>query len=134
MLDVSKYFVDTYKNIRLFFVRINSNKFTTKFCCFLFFLFHIQYFCCYVHFYQFLLQIYSHENINQSDNLAHYIVFDFFIFVSTDCSLVKMTSHCLNPNLVLGLRPAVVLQSMVTLFAILLCKKILLGCFFWFNY
>ena len=109
----------------------NSQPSSVAFC---FFYFHIQYFCCYVHFYQFLLQIYSHENINQSDNLAHYIVFDFFIFVSTDCSLVKMTSHCLNPNLVLGLRPAVVLQSMVTLFAILLCKKILLGCFFWFNY
>ena len=79
------------------------------------------------------LQIYSHENINQSDNLAHYILFDFFIFVSTDCSLVKITSYYLNPNLVLGLYPAVILQSMVTLFAILLCKKILLGCFFWFN-
>ena len=79
------------------------------------------------------LQIYSHENINQSDNLAHYILFDFFIFVSTDCSLVKITPYYLNPNLVLGLYPAVILQSMVTLFAILLCKKILLGCFFWFN-
>ena len=37
LFDVSKYFIDSYKNIKVFFVRINSNKLTTKFFfyCFL---------------------------------------------------------------------------------------------------
>ena len=74
------------------------------------FLFCSQYFCRYDPFYQFLLQAYSHENLSQSYILTRYIVFacfliqmNFFIFVSTNCSLVKMKSYCLNPNLVLNL-------------------------------
>ena len=55
---------------------------------------------------------------------------DLFIFISTDCFLVKMTPYCLNPNLVLNLHAAVVLQSMITLVANSLSIKILLGCFF----
>ena len=55
---------------------------------------------------------------------------DLFIFISTDRFLVKMTPHCLNPNLVLNLHAAVVLQSMITLVANSLSIKILLGCFF----
>ena len=34
-----------------------------------------------------------------------------FIFVSADCSLVKMKLYCLNLNLVLNLYAAVVLKS-----------------------
>ena len=50
-----------------------------------------------------------------------------FILVNTDYSLVKMTSYCLNPNLVCA---SLVLQSMITLVAYSLCKKILLSCVF----
>ena len=49
-----------------------------------------------------------------------------FILVNTDYSLVKMTSYCLNPNLVCA---SLVLQSMITLVAYSLCKKILLSVF-----
>ena len=52
-----------------------------------------------------------------------------FIFVSTDCSLVKMTSYCLNPNFVLNLYVDVALQSMITLVANSLRIKISLGGF-----
>ena len=51
---------------------------------------------------------------------------ELFIFVVTDSFLVKITSHCLNPNLVLNLCDAVVLQSMITLIANSLRIK-----FFW---
>ena len=85
-------------------------------------MFHRQYFCHYVHFLQFLLQVYSNENINKYYNLTSYVVFacffpskERFIFVSSDCFLVKLTSFCLNPNLVLHLCAAVVLQSIITL-------------------
>ena len=40
---------------------------------------------------------------------------EMFIFVSNDCSLVKMTSNCLNHNLLLDLCVDVVLQSIITL-------------------
>ena len=40
---------------------------------------------------------------------------ELFIFVSTDCCLVNMTSYCLNPNLVLNLCTAIVLQPTITL-------------------
>ena len=51
---------------------------------------------------------------------------ELFIFVVTDSFLVKITSHCLNHNLVLNLCDAVVLQSMITLIANSLRIK-----FFW---
>ena len=41
-----------------------------------------------------------------------------------------MTSYCLNPNIVPNLCVTVVLQSLITLFAIFLGIKIALGCFF----
>ena len=41
--------------------------------------FCIQYFCRCIHFQKFLLQAYSHENISQSCNLKHYIVFAYFL-------------------------------------------------------
>ena len=44
--------------------------------------------------------------------------------------MFKMTSYCLNPNLVLNLCTAVVLQSMITFIIDSLFIKILLGCFF----
>ena len=44
--------------------------------------------------------------------------------------MVKMISHCLNPNIVLNLCTAVVLQSMITFIINSLFIKILLGCFF----
>ena len=53
-----------------------------------------------------------------------------FIVVSTDCSLVKMTSYCLNPNLALNLCAAVVLQYMFTLVANYLHIQIMFGYFF----
>ena len=31
LFNVSKYFIDSFKNIKVFFVRINSNKLATKF-------------------------------------------------------------------------------------------------------
>ena len=42
---------------------------------------------------------------------------ELIIFVSTGCSYVKMTSYCLNPNLILGLWVDVHLQSIITLTA-----------------
>ena len=54
---------------------------------------------------------------------------ELFIFVNTDYSLVKMTSRGLNPNFVLNLCAAVLLQSKITLVANSLHIKILLGCF-----
>ena len=54
---------------------------------------------------------------------------NFSIFVSSYCSLVELTSYCLNPNLVLNLCAAIVLQSMIVLIANL-SIKILLSYFF----
>ena len=54
------------------------------------------------------------------------------IWSLSDCNwtLVKMTSYCLNPNLVLNSCVAVVLPSISTLVANSLSIKILLGCFY----
>ena len=54
---------------------------------------------------------------------------EFIILVSTDCPFVKITSHCLNPNLVLNLYANVVLQSIITLIANSSSIKIPLHCF-----
>ena len=43
------------------------------------FLFSSQYFCHCVHFHQFLLRAYSHENTSQFYNLKHYIVFAYLL-------------------------------------------------------
>ena len=46
------------------------------------------------------------------------------MFVSTDCTYVKMTSYCLNPNLVINLWANVVLQSIITFIAnLFVCKN-----------
>ena len=50
--------------------------------------------------------------------------------ISTDCSLVQMTSYGLNPNFVLNLCAAVLLQSIIALVTNSLRIKILLGYFF----
>ena len=55
---------------------------------------------------------------------------ELFIFVSTCCSLVKVTSYCLNPNLVLNLGTAVVFQFIIILVMTSLYTKILSDCFF----
>ena len=135
MFDVPRYFIDSFNSIKVFFVRINSNKPTTKFlsyCYFFFFLFHSQYFCHYDH-YQLLLQVYSYENVNKYYKPKHYFVFTPYLFspsneliicASTDCSFVKIVSYCSNPNLVLNLCANVVLQS------IILSLKSLLGLLF----
>ena len=135
MFDVPRYFIDSFNSIKVFFVRINSNKPTTKFlsyCYFYFFLFHSQYFCHYDH-YQLLLQVYSYENVNKYYKPKHYFVFTPYLFspsneliicASTDCSFVKIVSYCSNPNLVLNLCANVVLQS------IILSLKSLLGLLF----
>ena len=53
----------------------------TGFCSITFCIsFHSQYFCHYDHFQQFLLQVYSHENINQFNNLKYHIMFECFSF------------------------------------------------------
>ena len=52
-----------------------------------------------------------------------------FIFVSTDCSLVKITSYFWNPNLALNLCGVVILQCIITLVGNSLCIKFLLDCF-----
>ena len=59
---------------------------------------------------------------------------ELIIFVSTNCSFVKITLYCLNPNFLLNFCVAVVPQSMITLAANPLHIKVLLGCFFWFIY
>ena len=59
-----------------------------------------------------------------------FLQMSFFLFNNTDYSMVKMTSYSLNPNLVLNLYTAVVLQSMITFIINYLFIKILLGCFF----
>ena len=55
---------------------------------------------------------------------------ELFIFISTDCYLVKSTLYRLNPNPVLNLYAAVVLQSMITLISNSLCVKIPLSWLF----
>ena len=55
---------------------------------------------------------------------------ELIIFVSTDCSFVKMTSYRLKPNLVLNLWAIIVLQFIITLIANFSSIKILLTCFF----
>ena len=51
---------------------------------------------------------------------------ELIIFVSIDCSFVKMTSYCLSPNFVLNLRADVVLQSIITMTSNFSFIKILL--------
>ena len=51
---------------------------------------------------------------------------ELFVYVSSDFSLFKTTSSCLNPNLALSLSSAVVLQFMITLIANSLSIKIML--------
>ena len=69
LIEVPKYFIDSFKSITVFFVRISSNKLRSKF---LFYCFLSPYFIVnvsiygYIDFYQFLLQLYSHENITSS--------------------------------------------------------------------
>ena len=111
--DVPEDFVGSFKNIKLFFVRINSNKLTAKlmFYCILIFYFKVRialWTFHYDHFHLFPLQVYSHKNINQLCNLKYLLCLHVFslkwiIFASTDCSFVKVTPHCLNPNLILSL-------------------------------
>ena len=100
------------------------------------FLFGSQYFCCCVHFHQFLLRAYSHENISKSYDLKHYCCVcmlsssnQLITFVITDFSFVKMTSHCLNLISFLNLWADVALQSILTLVANFSSIKILLDCF-----
>ena len=90
-----------------------------------------------VHFSQFVFRAYSHENISKSYNLKHYYYVCMFspsskliIFVSNDCSCVKMILYCLNPNLVLNLCAYVVLEYIITLIANFSSIKILLNCIF----
>lgn len=83
------------------------------------------------------------DNIFIFDNISVIIAFvtlycicvfsppnELFIFVSTCCSLVKVTSYCLNPNLVLNLCTAVVFQFIIILVVTSLYTKILSDCFF----
>ena len=133
----TKYFTDSFKNIKVFIVRIKFNKVTAKFLfyCFLCFYFTLNVSVTVSVFVNFYCE---HGNINQSYNLTYYIVFAYyllflhylFFFISTDCSLVNMTSYYLNPSLVSNLCAVVVLQSVITLVANSLHVNILLGCFF----
>ena len=50
-----------------------------------------------------------------------------FFFVSTDCSLVKMTSYYLNPNLLVNLYAGVVVQFIINLVGNCLHLKIMWG-------
>ena len=103
-IDVPEYFINSFKNIKVFFVSINSNKPTTKLLCYWFLHF---FFCCHVHFFKFPSRVYSLENknhpISQHTMLCLHVFFlqvNFF-FVNTNCFLVKKTSYCLNTNLIL---------------------------------
>ena len=53
---------------------------------------------------------------------------ELFIFVRTDCFLVKVISYCLKPSIILNFYVVVILQSMITLIANSLCINILLKC------
>ena len=57
---------------------------------------------------------------------------ELIIFVSTDCSFVRVTSYYLNPNLFVNVWADVVLQSVITLIANFLSIKVLLDSFFRF--
>ena len=115
------------------------------------FLFRCQYFCHCAHFHKFLLRAYSSENISQSCNLKNYSVFPYFLLEMRSLFMlapivffVKMTSHCLNPNLVLNLCDHIVIHSIISLIAKFLSLKIPLHyflyilsssclCFLWFQ-
>ena len=118
LFNLPKYFIDSSKNIKVFFVRISSNECSAKFCfiAFLSLYFIVSISVNMIIFINFLLQVYNHENINQS-----YCVCllspsnELFIFVSKHCSLITMTSYYLNYIFVLNLCAPVALQSMITL-------------------
>ena len=90
---MSKYFIDRFKYIKVFFVRINSNNFTTKFLfyCLFVFLFCSQYFCRCILFHQFLLRAFSHKNVSQSYKLKHYIALAYFLLQINSLFLLALT-------------------------------------------
>ena len=107
ILDICKYLIDSFKNVKVFCIRINANKLKTKFLfycflsfysnsCFVYLLLII--FFHYDHFHQFVLQIYNHENINQFYNLEHYIVFACFFFQMTSLFLSALTALLLKQH------------------------------------
>ena len=101
LFDMSKYLANSFKNIKVFFERINSNKFTTKilFCCFLSFYFKVNISVTLT------IVINFYCKLNQSYNLYYVCMFsssnELSIVFSNDCSFLKITSYCLDPNLVL---------------------------------
>ena len=92
-----KYFFDSSKNIKVFFVRIFFNKFTIKF---LFYFFLSFYFVpLVVSLYPFssiFFQAYSHESVSKFYNLKYFIVFA--------CLLLQMNSLFLLALIVLLLK------------------------------
>ena len=74
----SEYFIDSFKNVRMFFVRISSNKLTTKFLCYCFLSFHFI-----VNFIIFI------KSILYSNTQYYFCMFSpsngLFLFASTDC-------------------------------------------------
>ena len=75
LFDMSKYLANSFKNIKVFFERINSNKFTTKilFCCFLSFYFKVNISVTLT------IVINFYCKLNQSYNLKHCIMFACFL-------------------------------------------------------
>ena len=104
-------------NIKVVSVRINLNKLTTI----PFSLSQTKYLCCNDSFHQFLLQVYSQENINQYCSLRHYTKVAYFLiqmgslFLSTALLfLVNIVSNYLNLHLVLILCASFVLHFIVS--------------------
>ena len=101
------------------------------------FLFHSWYFCCYAHFHQFLLRVYSHENINQSYNLTHSNVFACFLLQVNSLFSLALIVPRLSWHYIFWILISLQIYVLVLFYnpwllwlLIFLLIKILLDCFF----
>ena len=138
MFNLSKYFIASFKSIKVFLIRINPNKYATKFLFYCFLSFYILVsisvaVSIFINFYYKLVVM--KIKINPITKTLYYVCIfsplnELIIFVSADCLSAKMTSYCLNPNLALNLWAGAALQSIITLSAKVSTIKIVLTCFF----
>ena len=132
------YFIDGFKDIKLLFVRINSNKLKTKFFfyCFLSLYFMVNISIIITKFFNFYCKL-----VIMKMNSVALLSFEFWVCISspsnvsfidfdTDCSLVLITSCKLNPKFILRLHDLFVLQPIITFNAKSLRKNLLFGCLF----
>ena len=126
---MSVYFVYGFKFVKIFFIKINSNKFTIKF---------------FFYFLSFISSLSLSQWPNSSTSMGslwsrkkrpkHSIELEFpyflrqmyfFINANIVCSLVLNTSCRVNPIFLLNLHDSVVSQSIITVTASWSCKKFL---------